>query len=38
MNNLLEAKKNINRLGYLDLEINPNADLFSEIEKMKKEK
>lgn len=38
MNNLIEAKKNMTRLGYLELPIEPTLDLFSEIEKMKKEK
>ncbi len=32
------AKTNINEKGYLDLETDPEIDLFSEIEKLKKEK
>src|SRR5947207_4903930 len=35
---LVEAKQNIQRKGFLNLEIDPALDLFFEIEKMKKEK
>jgi len=35
---LLEAKKKINEVGYLDIEVNPTLDLFEEIKKLKKEK
>ncbi len=32
------AKENINRVGYLDLEVDPTIDIFQEIEQLKKEK
>ena len=32
------AKKNLTNTGFLDIKINPELDLFSEIEKLKKEK
>ncbi|MEL6922937.1 MAG: quinolinate synthase NadA [Bacteroidota bacterium] len=32
------AKKDLNKNGYLDLEVDPTLDLFEEIEKLKKEK
>lgn len=32
------AKANLNRMGFLNLEIDPTLDLFEEIEKLKKEK
>lgn len=32
------AKANLTKTGFLDLDINPNLDLFSEIERLKKEK
>ena len=32
------AKKNITKAGFLDIEIDPTLDLFSEIERLKKEK
>ncbi len=35
---IAEAEKNLEKKGYLDLEIDPTLDLFSEIEKLKKEK
>lgn len=35
---ILQAKKNINNVGFLNLEIDPTLDLFEEIEKLKKEK
>ncbi|HTN36434.1 MAG TPA: quinolinate synthase NadA [Arachidicoccus sp.] len=35
--NILEATKNLTRKGYLDLPVSPTLDLFSEIEKLKKE-
>lgn len=35
---IAEAKKNLEKKGYLDLELDPTLDLFSEIEKLKKEK
>lgn len=35
---IAEAEKNLVKKGYLDLEIDPTLDLFSEIEKLKKEK
>ncbi|MDH5415193.1 MAG: quinolinate synthase NadA [Flavobacteriaceae bacterium] len=38
MTELSEAKKNLNKKGYLDLQIDPSLDLFEEIEKLKKEK
>jgi quinolinate synthase len=36
--NIETAKKNIARVGFLDLEIDPSMDLFQEIERLKKEK
>ena len=36
--NILEAEKNINEKGFLDLEIDVKLDLFAEIERLKKEK
>ncbi|MBN8672105.1 MAG: quinolinate synthase NadA [Chitinophagales bacterium] len=33
-----EAEKNLTKIGFLDLEIDPSLDLFAEIEKLKKEK
>src|ERR1700741_1103440 len=33
-----EARKNLGRRGFLDVELDPELDLFAEIEKMKKEK
>ena len=35
---LATATENLNRKGYLDLEIDPTLDLVAEIEKLKKEK
>lgn len=35
---LVEAKEKLNENGFLDLEMDPTLDLFSEIEKLKKEK
>ena len=35
---LAVAKKNLEKNGYLDLEVDPTLDLFEEIEKLKKEK
>lgn len=35
--NILEATKNLTRKGYLDIPVSPTLDLFSEIEKLKKE-
>jgi len=32
------AKKNVGRVGFLDLEVDPTIDLFQEIERLKKEK
>src|SRR5690348_15981859 len=32
------AKENVQKAGYLDLEIDPTLDLFHEIERLKKEK
>ena len=32
------AKKDLNQLGYLDIDVDPTLDLFEEIEKLKKEK
>ena len=32
------AKKNVAKAGFLDIEIDPTLDLFSEIERLKKEK
>src|ERR1700720_1167611 len=36
--NIAEAKKNIGKNGFLDIEIEPTLDLFYEIERLKKEK
>ena len=36
--NNLEAFKNLDKAGFLDLEVDPTLDLFFEIEKLKKEK
>jgi quinolinate synthase len=36
--NIQEAKSNLNKRGWLDLEIDPRLDLFAEIERLKKEK
>ena len=33
-----EAVDNLEKMGYLDLSIDPSLDLFAEIEKLKKEK
>lgn len=33
-----EARKNLSRVGFLDIEIDPTLDLFHEIERLKKEK
>ena len=33
-----EAKLNVNQNGFLDLEVDPQLDLFEEIRKLKKEK
>ncbi|PHN01006.1 quinolinate synthase NadA [Flavilitoribacter nigricans] len=38
MMDLAVAKKNLEKNGYLDLEVDPTLDLFEEIEKLKKEK
>ena len=38
VNNLSDAKAGIEKVGYLDLEIDPTLDLFVEINKLKKEK
>src|SRR6478752_1443131 len=35
---LAEAKKNLMKAGFLDIEIDPTLDLFHEIERLKKEK
>ena len=35
---VLEAKKNIQSVGFLDVDIDPTLDLFAEIERLKKEK
>src|ERR1044072_56941 len=35
---LAEAKKNLQRNGFLDVPVNVNLDLFAEIERLKKEK
>ena len=32
------AKKNVTKAGFLDIEIDPTLDLFHEIERLKKEK
>ncbi len=36
--NMEEARKNVSRVGFLDIEIDPALDLFHEIERLKKEK
>ncbi len=36
--NMEEARKNLSRVGFLDIEIDPTLDLFHEIERLKKEK
>lgn len=36
--NISLAKEKINRVGYLDIDIDPSLDLFAEIERLKKEK
>lgn len=36
--NINSAVKNLNKLGYLDIDLDPTLDLFAEIEKLKKEK
>ena len=38
MTDINKAKKNIESTGFLDLNINPEMDLFAEIERLKKEK
>ncbi|MCB0634831.1 MAG: quinolinate synthase NadA, partial [Lewinella sp.] len=38
MMDLAVAKANLEKNGYLDLEVDPTLDLFEEIEKLKKEK
>jgi quinolinate synthase len=38
MTDINSAKANIEKAGFLDLDINPEIDLFAEIEKLKKEK
>jgi quinolinate synthase len=38
MTDINTAKKNIEAAGFLDLNINPEIDLFAEIERLKKEK
>ncbi len=38
MTNSLIAEKELETLGYLDMEVDPSLDLFEEIEKLKKEK
>lgn len=36
--NIEEAKDNLNKIGYLDIDIDPRLDLFEEIKKLKKQK
>lgn len=36
--NMDEARKNVARAGFLDIEVDPTMDLFQEIERLKKEK
>ncbi|HTN07245.1 quinolinate synthase NadA [Agriterribacter sp.] len=36
--NIDEAKQNVQRVGFLDVDIDPRLDLFKEIEKLKREK
>ena len=38
MADINNAKKNMEAVGFLDLNINPDIDLFAEIERLKKEK
>jgi quinolinate synthase len=38
MSTLAIAEKHLDKMGYLDLEVDPTLDLFEEIEKLKKEK
>src|SRR4029078_4215399 len=35
---LITAKKEVSQKGFLDIELDPSLDLFSEIERLKKEK
>src|ERR1700712_2394152 len=35
---IIEKKENVDKVGFLDLEIDPTIDLFAEIERLKKEK
>src|ERR1700712_1017779 len=35
---IIEKKENVDKVGFLDLEIDPTIDLFAEIEKLKKQK
>ena len=36
--NIVAAKEKLQRKGFLDIDVSPDLDLFSEIEKLKKEK
>ncbi|WP_290798356.1 quinolinate synthase NadA [Flavihumibacter sp. UBA7668] len=36
--NMEDARKNVSRVGFLDIELDPTLDLFLEIERLKKEK
>ena len=36
--NIEEAKQNVQRVGFLDVDIDPRLDLFKEIERLKREK
>src|SRR5690349_9105386 len=36
--NIAEAKQNVHKKGFLDIDIDVNLDLFAEIERLKKEK
>ena len=38
MADINSAKRNLTTAGFLDLNINPEMDLFAEIERLKKEK
>jgi len=38
MNSVAIAQKDLNKVGFLDLEVDPTLDLFEEIEKLKKER
>jgi quinolinate synthase len=38
MHNIVEAEKNLQQKGFLDVPVSPDLDLFAEIEKLKKEK